>query len=230
MSRTPPASAWPSRRRAATFLELSDIHTYYGAIHALKGISLEVREGEIVTSSGPTARASRRAPLVGLQPAAAARSSSGPGHFARRRTSSRAASCCPGGAPALAAMTVRENLEMGAYAAGADSRDEAWTRFSNCSRASRRAGPECRDAVGGRAADVRDRAGADGPAALLLLDEPSLGLAPIFVARIFARRRGSASWAPHPARRAERAMASRTPTAATSSSRAASCSATPRRR
>ena len=42
----------PAGNRPGVILELGDVHTYYGAIHALKGISLEVREGEIVTMIG----------------------------------------------------------------------------------------------------------------------------------------------------------------------------------
>ena len=56
---TPPAAAEPATAPAAqaaggngAILEVNDIHTYYGSIHALKGISLEVREGEIVTLIG----------------------------------------------------------------------------------------------------------------------------------------------------------------------------------
>ena len=52
--------AAPARARRAASSGWTDVHTYYGHIHALQGVDLEVRRGEIVTLSAPTARARRR--------------------------------------------------------------------------------------------------------------------------------------------------------------------------
>ena len=84
-------------------------------------------------------------------------------------------------------MSVTENLEMGAFQR--TDTGELQGRHGPGLRAvpapARAERAEGRDAVRRRAADVRDRPRADGPPELLLLDEPSMGLAPIFVEKIF---------------------------------------------
>ena len=83
-------------------------------------------------------------------------------------------------------MTVRENLEMGAYLRN-DGRRSARTSStsSSSSQALGAPRPDGRHHVGRGAADARDGARADSRPKLILMDEPSMGLAPLFVARIF---------------------------------------------
>jgi len=139
-------------------LELKDVHTYYGAVHALRGVSLKVEEGEIVTliGSNGAGKTTTLRTISGLQ---RARSGSitlngksieaAPAHEIVRLGIGHS----PEGRRVFTRMSVRENLEMGAFL--------------------RRPGPEVQ-------ADLLM-----GQPKVLLLDEPSMGLAPILVEQIF---------------------------------------------
>jgi branched-chain amino acid transport system ATP-binding protein len=171
-------------------LELRDVHTYYGNIHALKGISLTVEQGEIVTLIGSngagksttlktiracSARARARSGSTASGSTGRLPTSRGLGHLAVAR-----------GAPDLPAMTVRENLEMGAFQREKGrERDADFERSYALPAAEGAAQPEGRHAVRRRAADARHRPSAHGAPKVLLLDEPSMGLAPILVEQIF---------------------------------------------
>jgi len=173
-------------------LEVEDIHTYYGSIHALKGISLQVRQGEIVTLIGAN----------GAGKSTTLRSINGLNHpregsirFQGKDISSEAPhnvvkmgiSQSPEGRKLFPRMSVRENLEMGAFqrrdkANIREDLDRVYTLFPRLAeRKSQRAGTlsggEQQMAAIGRALMARPK--------LLLLDEPSMGLAPIFVEKIF---------------------------------------------
>jgi branched-chain amino acid transport system ATP-binding protein len=176
-----------------TLLELSDVHTYYGAIHALKGISLTVRDGEIVTLIGAN----------GAGKSTTLRSINGLNHprsgtivFRGEDITQRPAhevvkmgiSQSPEGRHIFSRMSVLENLEMGAYqrARGTseyrEDLERVYTLFPRLKeRESQKAGTmsggEQQMLAMGRALMARPK--------LLLLDEPSMGLAPIFVDRIF---------------------------------------------
>ena len=176
----------------APLLEVGDVHTYYGTIHALKGVSLEVREGEIVTLIGAN----------GAGKSTTLRSINGLNHprtgtirFEGREITNAAPhdvvkmgiSQSPEGRRLFPRMTVRENLEMGAYqrsdrAGIGEDLDRVYGLFPRLKeRAAQRAGTlsggEQQMVAIGRALMARPK--------LLLLDEPSMGLAPIFVEKIF---------------------------------------------
>jgi branched-chain amino acid transport system ATP-binding protein len=173
-------------------LEINDIHTYYGAIHALKGISLEVREGEIVTLLGANG-AGKSTTLRSINGLNRPRQgsirfqgediTSVPAHQIVKRGIAQS----PEGRRLFPRMTVTENLEMGAFQrsdrAGIRSdMDHVFELFPRLQerkdqKAGTMSGGEQQMCAIGRALMARPK--------LLLLDEPSLGLAPIFVERIF---------------------------------------------
>ena len=177
---------------ATTLLELSDVETYYGSIQALKGITIDVREGEIVTLIGAN----------GAGKSTTLRSINGLNHPRRGRIKfqgrdithdsphsivKRGIAQSPEGRKLFPRMTVTENLEMGAFqrsdrAAIREDMERVFTLFPRLSeRKSQKAGTmsggEQQMCAIGRALMARPT--------LLMLDEPSMGLAPIFVERIF---------------------------------------------
>jgi branched-chain amino acid transport system ATP-binding protein len=176
----------------ALVLEIKDIHTYYGAIHALKGISLEVREGEIVTLLGANGagKSTTLRSINGLN-----RPRSGSIHFLGREITTtapheivkRGIAQSPEGRRLFPRMSVTENLEMGAFqrsdrAGIKEDMDRVFQLFPRLQerrdqKAGTMSGGEQQMCAIGRALMARPK--------LLLLDEPSLGLAPIFVERIF---------------------------------------------
>jgi branched-chain amino acid transport system ATP-binding protein len=177
---------------ATPILELKDVHTFYGAIHALKGISVTVNEGEIVTLLGANGagKSTTLRSINGLQ-----RPRQGSIHFEGRDITQTAAheivkrgiAQSPEGRRLFPRMTVTENLEMGAFqrtdkAAIKQDMEHVFDLFPRLKerrtqKAGTMSGGEQQMCAMGRALMARPK--------LLLLDEPSLGLAPIFVERIF---------------------------------------------
>jgi branched-chain amino acid transport system ATP-binding protein len=175
-----------------TILEIEDVHVYYGAIHALKGVSLKVHEGEIVT-------------LIGANGAGKSTTLRAINGINRPRTGSirfqgneitgvaphtivkRGIAQSPEGRRLFPRMSVTENLEMGAFQRSdkenfAVDMDRVFDLFPRLKerrtqKAGTMSGGEQQMCAIGRALMARPK--------LLLLDEPSMGLAPIFVERIF---------------------------------------------
>ena len=176
----------------APLLELEDVHTYYGTIEAIKGISLQVREGEVVTLIGANG-AGKSTTLRSIQginrPKRGRIIFNGkdivghPPHEIVRLGISQS----PEGRRLFARMSVLENLEMGAFQRSDRSgvQQDVERVFGLFPRlAERRAqkagtlsGGEQQMCAMGRALMARPK--------LLLLDEPSMGLAPVLVERIF---------------------------------------------
>ncbi len=173
-------------------LELRDVHTYYGTIHALKGISIEVREGEIVTLIGANGagKSTTLRSINGLNHPRQGRIvfqgrdiTQTPPHDVVKLGISQA----PEGRRLFPYMSVYENLEMGAFQRPdrknlREDFDRVFTLFPRLAeRRSQKAGTmsggEQQMCAIGRALMARPK--------LLMLDEPSMGLAPIFVERIF---------------------------------------------
>jgi branched-chain amino acid transport system ATP-binding protein len=173
-------------------LELRDVRTFYGAIEALKGISLEVRAGEIVTLLGANG-AGKSTTLRSINGLVRPRSGSivfqggdithEPAHEIVRRGIAQS----PEGRKLFPRMTVVENLEMGAFQRNdkpgiREDMDRVFELFPRLAeRRSQKAGTmsggEQQMCAIGRALMARPK--------LLMLDEPSMGLAPIFVEKIF---------------------------------------------
>ena len=173
-------------------LELDDVHTYYGSIQALKGVSIDVYEGEVVTLIGAN----------GAGKSTTLRSINGLNHpregtirFQGRDITNEpphdvvkmGISQSPEGRRLFPRMSVMENLEMGAFQRNdrpgiRESLDRVFELFPRLQerrnqRAGTLSGGEQQMCAIGRALMAQPK--------LLLLDEPSMGLAPIFVERIF---------------------------------------------
>ena len=173
-------------------LELRDVHTYYGNIHALKGISLTIDQGEIVTliGSNGAGKSTTLKTISGLL-----RPREGEIWFDGKRLDGTPAhevvvlgiSQAPEGRRIFPRMTVRENLEMGAFQREKGSQRDAdfervYTLFPRLKerlnqKGGTLSGGEQQMLAIGRALMARPK--------VLLLDEPSMGLAPILVEQIF---------------------------------------------
>jgi branched-chain amino acid transport system ATP-binding protein len=187
-----PAEEAPRKRGNGTILEVADIHTYYGAIHALKGISLEVRDGEIVTLIGANGagKSTTLRSINGLNhPRTGTIRFQGRDitHDPPHKVVAMGVSQSPEGRKLFPRMSVLENLEMGTFqlkdrSTFKDDLDRVYTLFPRLSerktqKAGTLSGGEQQMVAMGRALMAHPK--------LLMLDEPSMGLAPIFVERIF---------------------------------------------
>lgn len=173
-------------------LELKDVHTYYGNIHALKGVSLKVEKGEIVTLIGSNG-AGKSTTLRTIQGINRPRSGSiilegeALEKLPPHEIAFRGVAQSPEGRMIFPRMTVLENLEMGAYARKSKEgfNNDLEHVFELFPRLKERinqkggtlSGGEQQMLAMGRALMARPR--------ILLLDEPSMGLAPVLVELIF---------------------------------------------
>ena len=174
-----------------SMLKVEDLHVYYGSIHAIKGVSFEVNEGEIVTLIGANGagKSTTLNTVAGLM-----KPRSGAITFEGKQVAGMPASkivpqgmaLCPEGRRVFQQMTVRENLEMGGYTRPAGeisaSLDDVFERFPRLKERHRQiagtlSGGEQQMLAMGRALMSKPR--------LLMLDEPSMGLAPLLVEQIF---------------------------------------------
>jgi branched-chain amino acid transport system ATP-binding protein len=173
-------------------LELRDVHTYYGAIHALRGVSVEVEEGEIVTligSNGAGKSTTLRTISGLLRPRQGEIWLRGQRIDGRRPHEIVAMGVCqsPEGRRVFARMSVLENLEMGAFA----RRDRAEVRgdydrvFELFPRLLERKEQKAGTLSGGEQQMLAIGRALMAAPKVLLLDEPSMGLAPILVEQIF---------------------------------------------
>jgi branched-chain amino acid transport system ATP-binding protein len=178
--------------RGKVILELSNVHTFYGSIEALKGISIEVREGEIVTLIGANG-AGKSTTLRSINGLNQPREGSivfrgkditrtAPHHIVGMGISQS-----PEGRRLFPRMSVLENLEMGAFQRNdrpgiREDLERVYALFPRLAerkhqKAGTLSGGEQQMCAIGRALMARPE--------LLMLDEPSMGLAPIFVEKIF---------------------------------------------
>ena len=174
-----------------SLLKVDDIHVYYGSIHAIKGVSFEVEEGEIVTLIGANGagKSTTLNTISGLlKPRTGTVEFEGknivgvPAH----KIVSHGMALCPEGRRVFLQMTVQENLEMGGYTRPGSEIDasieDVYQRFPRLKERFRQtagtlSGGEQQMLAMGRALMSKPK--------LLMLDEPSMGLAPILVEQIF---------------------------------------------
>jgi branched-chain amino acid transport system ATP-binding protein len=174
---------------AKKILELEGIHTYYGSIHALKGVTLDVGEGEIVTLLGANG-AGKSTTLRSINHPRRGRirfKGNDITHASPHAIVKRGVAQSPEGRRLFPRMSVYENLEMGAFqrtdkANFKQDLDRVFTLFPRLAerrtqKAGTLSGGEQQMVAIGRALMARPT--------LLMLDEPSMGLAPIFVEKIF---------------------------------------------
>jgi branched-chain amino acid transport system ATP-binding protein len=175
-----------------TLLQVEDIHTYYGAIAALRGVSLTVEDGEVVTiiGSNGAGKSTTLRSISGLTPARSGKVTFA-GQDITRLPAHEIVDCgialSPEGRHCFARMSVRENLDMGAYrrrdtAAVAEDLERVFDLFPRLKERERQkagtmSGGEQQMLAIGRALMARPK--------LLMLDEPSMGIAPILVQRIY---------------------------------------------
>ena len=178
-------------QQAAPLLRVSDIHVYYGAIHAIKGISLEVYENEIVTliganGAGKTTTLNTIAGLLKPRQGAIELNGTPIQGVGASKMVFQGLALCPEGRRIFQQMTVRENLEMGAFSRPSTeiegSLEEMFQRFPRLKEREKQiagtlSGGEQQMLAMARALMCRPK--------LLMLDEPSMGLAPILVEQIF---------------------------------------------
>ena len=178
---------------SVALLRIENLHTYYGRVHALKGVNVEVEEGAIATLIGANGagKTTTLRTISGLIRPSEGRIEFGgqvingmPAH----RIVGEGISHAPEGRQVFTTLTVMENLNMGAYSLGGDreaieeNRERVFSLFPRLEERKNQlggtlSGGEQQMLTIGRALMARPR--------LLMLDEPSLGLAPMLVKAIF---------------------------------------------
>ena len=174
----------------ATILKVDDINVYYGAIHAIKGVSFHVDEGEIVTliganGAGKTTTLQTVSGLLRRKTGSVEFCGERIDHLPAHKIVERGLAQVPEGRRIFLRMTVQENLEMGAFTASGDlsaAMDYVFEQFPRLK--------ERRKQIGGTLSGGEQQMLAMGRALmsnpkLMMLDEPSMGLAPILVEQIF---------------------------------------------
>ena len=175
----------------SSVLQVENINVYYGSIHAIKGVSFEVNQGEIVTliganGAGKSTTLNTVAGLLHSKTGSITFLGENLGHLPCHKTVSKGLALVPEGRRVFLQMTVQENLEMGAYTKPGSGEEadlehvyELYPRLKERMRqtAGTLSGGEQQMLAMGRALMSHPK--------LLMLDEPSMGLAPILVEQIF---------------------------------------------
>ena len=174
-----------------TMLKVENINVYCGSIHAIKDISFEVQEGEIVTliganGAGKSSSLNTVAGLLRSRTGSIEFNGENISHTPAYKIVSKGLALVPEGRRIFQQMTVKENLDMGAFTGGKDAfeakLEEVYNRFPRLKEREKQvagtlSGGEQQMLAMGRALMSSPK--------LLMLDEPSMGLAPILVEQIF---------------------------------------------
>ncbi len=172
-------------------LQLHDVHAYYGNIHALKGISIDVAQGEVVTligSNGAGKTTTLRTISGLMHPRRGTITLSGKSieHMAPHAITRMGVVQSPEGRRVFSRMTVLENLEMGAFAFGKVDSEDLNRVFQLFPRLKERESQKAGTLSGGEQQMLAMGRALMGRPQILLLDEPSMGLSPILVEGIFS--------------------------------------------
>ena len=174
----------------STILKIDDIHVYYGAIHAIKGVSFEVNEGEIVALIGANG-AGKSTILKTVSGLMHPRSGSitfmdeNITHTDSYKLLRHGLAHVPEGRRIFLQMTVQENLEMGAYINKEVSKEDLEMVFNYFPRLKERRKQIAGTLSGGEQQMLAMSRALMSHPKLMMLDEPSMGLAPILVDQIF---------------------------------------------
>ncbi|HYO30440.1 MAG TPA: ABC transporter ATP-binding protein [Thermomicrobiales bacterium] len=171
-------------------LEIRDLNTYYGHIHALKGISLDVEQGEIVTligsnGAGKSTTLKTVSGLLAPRGGTIALNGQPIGGMAAHKVAGLGVAQSPEGRRIFPRMTVRENLEMGAFVHGKPDPADMERVFGLFPRLKERVAQKAGTMSGGEQQMLAIGRALMARPTLLLLDEPSMGLSPILVETIF---------------------------------------------
>ena len=172
-------------------LEVNDIHTYYGNIHALKGVSFEVDSGEIIAliGSNGAGKTTTLRTIAGLMEPREGSVSYDGEDISNSRADllvSKGISMVPEGRGVFAKLTVEENLDMGAYIRrDGEIKDDLKNAYSLFPRLEERKKQFAGTLSGGEQQMLAIARALMSKPRLLLLDEPSMGLAPVLVDGVF---------------------------------------------
>ena len=174
----------------SVILKVDDINVYYGSIHAIKDVSFEVNEGEIVTLIGANGagKSTTLNTIAGLL-----KSKTGTVTFNGESISalpayklvSKGMALCPEGRRIFQKMTVRENLDMGAYTDNSAFEKNLQNVYEHFPRLKEREKQIAGTLSGGEQQMLAMGRALMSSPKILMLDEPSMGLAPILVEQIF---------------------------------------------
>ena len=172
-------------------LKVEDINVYYGSIHAIKGVSFEVNEGEIVTliganGAGKSTTLNTISGLLHSKTGSISFMGENLGKFPCHKIVSKGLALVPEGRRVFLQMTVQENLEMGAYTQGGKSMDADLERvYEQFPRLKERFKQVAGTLSGGEQQMLAMGRALMSKPKLMMLDEPSMVLAPLLVEQIF---------------------------------------------
>ena len=174
----------------STILKVDDIHVYYGAIHAIKGVSFEVGEGEIVAliganGAGKSTILKTVSGLMHPRSGAITFMDKNITHTDAHKLVHQGLAHVPEGRRIFLQMTVQENLDMGAFTQKDVSKDDLERMFTLFPRLKERRKQIAGTLSGGEQQMLAMSRALMSHPKLLMLDEPSMGLAPILVDQIF---------------------------------------------
>ena len=172
-------------------LKVEDINVYYGSIHAIKGVSFEVNEGETVTliganGAGKSTTLNTISGLLHSKTGSVTFMGENLAKVPAHKIVAKGLAMVPEGRRVFLQMTVQENLEMGAYTQGGKSMDADLERvYEQFPRLKERFKQVAGTLSGGEQQMLAMGRALMSHPKLLMLDEPSMGLAPILVEQIF---------------------------------------------